>query len=99
MSNRLEQEFPELTWPATPPIGPGGVPPQVIRACVERGRELRSRAVRNSARSAGAALVRGLVAVAFVGGAGPGLAGGLHEGDRWPVLRRAIDFAGPDPSG
>jgi hypothetical protein len=61
MSNRLEQEFPEVTWSATPPIGPGGVPPDVTRAYLERARQLRSQTIRNSVRTGGAAAVRGVV--------------------------------------
>jgi hypothetical protein len=61
MSNRFEQEFPEVTWSALPPIGPGGVPPEVMRAYLERGRQLRSRAIRDGLRAGGAAVVRGVV--------------------------------------
>jgi hypothetical protein len=61
MSNRLEQEFPEVTWSAVPPVGPGGMPPEVMRQHLERGRQLRSRALRNSVRAGAAAVVRGLV--------------------------------------
>jgi hypothetical protein len=63
MSNRLEQEFPEVTWSAMPPVGPGGVPPEVMRQHLERGRQMRSRALRNSVRAGGAAVVRGLVSL------------------------------------
>jgi hypothetical protein len=92
MSNRLEQEFPELTWLAMPPLGPGGVSPQVIRASVERGRALRSRAIRNSARSTGTVLVRQLrAAVALVRCAVRGLAKRPSpERDCWPARRPAL---------
>ena len=66
MSNRLEQEFPEVTWSAVPPVGPGGVPPGVMRQYLERGRQLRSRALRNSVRAGRAAVVRGLVSLVAV---------------------------------
>ena len=71
MSNRLEQEFPQLTWQAVPPTGPGGVSPEIVRSYLERGRRLRSRAIRNSGRAAGTALVHTLrAATAFVRSAG-----------------------------
>jgi hypothetical protein len=67
MSNRLEQEFPEVTWSATPPIGPGGVPPATMRHYLERGRQLRNQAIRHGVRAGGAAVLRGLVPlVAFI---------------------------------
>jgi hypothetical protein len=67
MSNRLEQEFPEVAWQAIPPVGPGGVPPEAMRQYLERGRQLRSRALRDSARAGGAAVVRGFAwLVAFL---------------------------------
>lgn len=51
MSNRLEREFPEVAWQAVPPIGARGLPLEVVRGYLARGRELRSRAVRQSVRS------------------------------------------------
>ena len=63
MSNRLEQEFPEVSWRALPPIGPGGVSPEVMRQCLQRGRELRNEAMRNSFRAGGAAVVRAVGAL------------------------------------
>jgi hypothetical protein len=66
MSNRLEQEFPEVSWSAMPPIGPGGVPPEAMRQYLERGRQLRSRALRSSLRAGGAAVVRGVVSLVTV---------------------------------
>jgi hypothetical protein len=93
MSNRLEQEFPELTWPAMPPLGPGGVSPQVIRASVERGRALRGRAIRHSARSAGIAMVRQLrAAVALVRGLAKR---SPPERDCWPAPRPALHHRWP----
>lgn len=84
MPNQLEQEFPEITWQAIPPLGPRGVPPEVIRGYMERGRRLHSRAIRSSARAAGAALRRGLVAaVAVVSGAVTGPAKRMPEHDGW----------------
>jgi hypothetical protein len=63
MSNRLEQEFPEVAWQAMPPVGPAGVSTEVMRRHLERGRQLRSRALRNSVRAAVAGVVRGLVSL------------------------------------
>jgi len=51
VSNRLEREFPEVAWQAVPPIGPRGLPLEVVRGCLARARGLRSRAVRQSMRS------------------------------------------------
>ena len=64
MPNRLEQEFPEVTWSAMPPIGPGGVPPEAMREYLERGRQLRNHAIRNGLRASGAAARRGLISLA-----------------------------------
>lgn len=84
MSNRLEQEFPEVTWSATPPIGPGGVPPEVMREYLDRGRQLRSQALRKSSRAAGAAAVRGLVwLAAFIRCTARALARRRHARDCW----------------
>lgn len=67
MSNRLEQEFPEVAWQAMPPVAPAGVPPEAMRRYLARGRQMRSRALRNSVWAGGAAVVRGLVSlVAFL---------------------------------
>lgn len=57
MSNRLEHEFPAVRWRAVPP---GGIDPELIRRYVERGRQLRSEAIRRSGRSAFGAMRRGL---------------------------------------
>jgi hypothetical protein len=73
MSNRLEQEFPEVAWRASPPLA-AGVPVEVMRAHMERARALRRRTVRRSARRAAAGLLGALVAaVAFVRRASHGL--------------------------
>lgn len=61
MANRLEQEFPEVTWSAMPPIGPAGLPPEVVRRYLERGRQLRNQAIRHSVRALRAAVLRRLV--------------------------------------
>ena len=58
MSNRLEQEFPEVAWRAMPPVGPGRVPPEAMRASLDRGRRLRNQAMRNGIRFGGAAVRR-----------------------------------------
>jgi hypothetical protein len=84
MSNRLEQEFPEVTWSATPPIGPGGVPPDLMREYLERGRQLRSQAIRNGVRAGGAAAVRGVVwLAAFIRCTALALAKRRHVRDCW----------------
>jgi hypothetical protein len=59
MSNRLEQEFPPTRW--MPPVGPGGVPSEVVWHYVEHGRQLRNRALRDDARTAGAVVIRAAV--------------------------------------
>jgi hypothetical protein len=63
MSNRLEQEFPRTSWRAIPPVGPRGLD-TALRRSIARGRELRSQAVRKSARGVIVAAARGFVAVA-----------------------------------
>ena len=63
MSNGLEREFPEVAWPAVPPIGPRGMPPEPVRDHVARGRELHSRATRDSVRSGLDAIAGALLAV------------------------------------
>jgi hypothetical protein len=84
MSNRLEQEFPEVTWSATPPIGPGGVPPDLMRECLYRARQLRSQAIRNGVRAGGAAVVRGVVRLAaFIRCTARALARRRHVRDCW----------------
>jgi hypothetical protein len=49
MSNRLEQEFPRTSWRAIPPVGPRGLD-EALWQSIARGHELRSQAVRKSAR-------------------------------------------------
>jgi hypothetical protein len=84
VSNRLEQEFPRTTWQAVPPLEPGGVPPEVVRQYMARGRQLRNRALREGARAAGGAVLRGLGALmAFVCGNARGLCGRSSEPDCW----------------
>jgi hypothetical protein len=84
MSNRLEQEFPEVTWSAMPPVGPGGVPPEVMREYLRRGRQLRSQAIRDGVRAGGAAAARGLVSLAtFLRCTGQALARRRHLRDCW----------------
>jgi hypothetical protein len=61
MSNRLEQEFPNLAWEPMPPIGSGGVSPEAMRECLERGRQLRNQALRSSLRAGRPAMARGVV--------------------------------------
>jgi hypothetical protein len=61
MSNRLEQEFPEVAWAAMLRIGRGGVPVEVMEAYMARGRALRSQAVRAGMRAAAAAIARGVL--------------------------------------
>jgi hypothetical protein len=75
MSNRLEQEFPHISWLAIPPAGPHGLEQDAFSRCIARGHELRSQAVGKSMRVAGAGLARAAVALAaFVRCAAPGLA-------------------------
>ena len=66
MSNRLEQEFPKLAWQPRPPIGPGGVPPEAMRECLERGRQLRNQALRYSLRAGRAAVARDVATLVAV---------------------------------
>jgi hypothetical protein len=73
MSNRLEQEFPQITWRVSPPLV-AGVPVEVMRAHMERARALRRRAMRRSLRRAAAGLLGALrAAPAFVRHASHGL--------------------------
>jgi hypothetical protein len=58
MANRLEREFPRTHWRVIAPVGPRGDERDIIRRYVARGRGWRSRAVRNLARGAAAAIVR-----------------------------------------
>jgi hypothetical protein len=64
MGNRLEQEFPHVAWQAMPPIGPRGIPPELIRNRLECGRQLRNQAIRNGLRAGGTAVLGVLVSVA-----------------------------------
>ena len=63
MSNGLEREFPEVAWRAVPPIGPRGLPPELVRSQIARGRELRSRAIRASVRAGLGTVGRALLAM------------------------------------
>ena len=84
MSNRLEQEFPEVTWSAMPPVGPGGVPPETMRHYLERGRQLRNQAIRHGVRTGGAAVLRGLVSfIVFIRCAAHALARRRPARDCW----------------
>lgn len=76
MANRLEQEFPEVTWSAMPPIGPAGLPPEVVRRYLERGRQLRNQAIRHSVRALRAAVLLRLVVPRLSSGAQSMLASG-----------------------
>jgi hypothetical protein len=64
MSNRLEQEFPDTSWRAVPPVGPRGLERDVVRRYVARGHQLRSQAIQKALHDANAAVVRALVRVA-----------------------------------
>ena len=66
MSNGLEREFPEVAWPAVPPIGPRGMRPGAVRSCIGRGCELHSRAIRDGVRSGPDAIARALLAVIMI---------------------------------
>ena len=80
MSNRLEQEFPQTSWRAVPPVGPRGRERDVIRRYMARGRRLRSRAMRKGVRAAAVAVV---ALAAVVRGAGRGLATRPRGRDCW----------------
>jgi hypothetical protein len=85
MSNRLEQEFPNTSWRAVPPVGPRGLERDVVRRYVARGHELRSQAIRKALRDANAAVVRALIRVAaFVRCAAHGFTRRPPEHDCWP---------------
>ena len=74
MSNGLEREFPEVSWQAVPPIGPRGLPPEVVRGYVARGRELHGRAIREGVRSgldATARALRAMIMICRRSGRGP----------------------------
>jgi hypothetical protein len=84
MSNRLEQEFPNTTWRALPPVGPRGLERDVVRRYVARGHELRSQAVRESLRGAGAGMASTAIRVAaFLRRALRGLGRRSPEHDCW----------------
>lgn len=80
MANRLEQEFPRIRWQATAPLGPGGASPEIVQQYIERGRHLRSRALRQSAR----AVVRApRLSIAFFRRMIAGAAARVPAHDRW----------------
>jgi hypothetical protein len=87
MSNRLEQEFPGVAWAAPSPVMPGGGPPEVMRACMARGRALRSQAIRDGVRASATALARDILTViAFVRRATQRFGSREH----WPAPRPAF---------
>jgi hypothetical protein len=91
MSNRLEQEFPEVGWQTIPPTGPGGVRPEMMREYLERGRQLHSQAMRNGLRAGGAAVIRALVLLAaLIQRAARGPARRPPEGECWSAPRPCI---------
>jgi hypothetical protein len=64
MANHLAHELPTSRWQAVPPRGADR---EVVRGYVERGRQLRSEAIRQGGRSAFDTMRRGLArAVTFV---------------------------------
>jgi hypothetical protein len=77
MSNRLEHEFPEVTWRVMPPLGPCGVPAELMRECLRRGRQLRNQALRDGLRAGAAALLRGVVSLVAISRCGAQLWSGL----------------------
>ena len=74
MSNRLDQEFPQIAWRVPSPLPTRGLPVEVTRAHMERARALRRRVVRRSVRREAAGFRdRFLAAVTYVQRTGHGL--------------------------
>ena len=87
MSNRLEREFPAVRWRVVPARE---IDREVLRGAIERGRQLRSEAIRRSGRATFGALWRGFArALAFLRCAALGLAGRPDAGDCWARLARS----------
>ncbi len=87
MSNRLEREFPTVRWQAVPA---GGIDHEVVRRAIERGRQLRSEAIRRSGRATFDAVQRGLArATTFLRCRASGLAGRPDADDRWTGSARS----------
>jgi hypothetical protein len=87
MSNRLEHEFPAVRWQAMPGRGSDR---EVIRFAVERGRQLRSEAIRRNGRATFGALRGGLArAMAFLRCTALGLARRPDAGDCWARFARS----------
>jgi hypothetical protein len=88
MANRLEHEFPAVRWQAVPSAG---LDHAVVRRAIERGRQLRSEAIRRSGQAAFGAARRGLArGVAFLRCTALAVAGRASGIDCWRAsLRRA----------
>ena len=81
MTNRFEREFPSVRWQAVPPRG---VDHEPVRRAIERGRQLRSEAIRRSGRAAAGALCAGLArAVTLVRCTALSLAGRTQAAECW----------------
>ncbi len=80
MANRLEHEFPSFRWQAVPQ----GVDRELVRRSIERGRQLRSEAIRRTGRAAFGGLRSGLArAIALVRCTTLSLAGRPAAADCW----------------
>jgi hypothetical protein len=88
MSNRLEQEFPDTRWYAGPPIGVDNIPHDLVRRSIERGRKLRSEAIRQSSGKVIAAAAKAIASLAgFVRCTARVLIGRQPEDDCWAARR------------
>ncbi len=88
MASRMAQEFPAVRWQTVPSRG---IDHEQVRRSIERGRRLRSRAIRRAGRTAFAGLRHGVAGIAWVlRCAGLALAGRPERSDCWRrTLRRA----------
>lgn len=50
MANRFEQEFPRSSWRLALPSGARGLDPDLVQRGLDRGRRVRSQAIRTSVR-------------------------------------------------
>jgi hypothetical protein len=81
MANHLEHEFPAVRWQAVPRCR---VDHELVRRYVERGRQLRSEAIRRSGRATFRAVRQGAArTLAFLRCTALGLAGRPDAGDCW----------------
>ena len=81
MANHLEHEFPAVRWQAVPSRG---IDRELVRRYVERGRQLRSEAIRRGGRAAFAVLDRAVLrVVSLVRCTSLSLGGRPDAGDCW----------------